>query len=382
MTAATELADREADPRTGQEADRSEEPGGRDRRRDPAARRAVLLGAVLTVALAFAIAASVSLGTVRIPLGDVWAIVAHRITPDTWWTGTWSPWWTEARGAIVIDSRLPRALTAALVGAALAVAGAVAQAVTRNPLADPYLLGVSSGAGFGIVLVTVLGVGSGLAGALTLPLAAFFGALIPLLGTVLVAARARDVTAIILVGVAMSMVLSAAITYLLLVVGDDHQMGTVMRWLAGGFGDARWSLLWAPAVVIIVLTAMVIATGRWLNLLHAGDDGAAAMGMNVRRFRLLILLAVSVLTAAAVAVSGTIGFVGLLIPHLAGYLVGRNAIRLIPIAALLGAVALVAADVLARTVSSDTELPVGVVTALIGGPIFVVMLWRRYKVVS
>src|SRR5699024_8669080 len=227
--------------------------------------------------------ASVSLGTVTIPLGDVWAIVAHRITPESWWTGSWEPWWSGARDAIVVESRLPRALTAACVGAALAIAGAVAQAVTRNPLADPYLLGVSSGAGFGVVLVTVLGVGTGLLGAFTLPAAAFAGALLPLVGTMLVSVRAHDVTAIILVGVAMSMVFSALITFLLLVVGDDHQMGTVMRWLAGGFGDARWSMLAVPAVAVLVVGAGVLAAGRRLNLLHVGDDGAVALGMNVRR---------------------------------------------------------------------------------------------------
>ncbi len=344
----------------------------------PLGGRTALLTAGLTVALLAGLAASVSLGTVTIPVGDVWAIVAHRVTPDSWWTGSWAPWWSDARDAIVIESRLPRALTAAMVGAALAIAGAVAQAVTRNPLADPYLLGVSSGAGFGVVLVTVLGVGAGTLGVFTLPTAAFLGALLPLLGTVAVSVRAHDVTAIILVGVAMSMVFSALITFLLLVVGDDHQMGTVMRWLAGGFGDSRWSMLAVPAIAVLVVGTGVLASGRRLNLLHVGDDGAVALGMNVRRFRLLSLLAVSALTAAAVAVSGTIGFVGLLVPHLAGYLVGRNAVRLIPIAALAGAVALVLADVAARTVSDATELPVGVVTALAGGPVFLVMLWRQY----
>src|SRR5699024_9610587 len=228
--------------------------------------------------LALTIAVGVSLGSVSIPIGDVWAIVAHRFAP-----GVFTPWWTNAREAIVIESRLPRSLMAAAVGASLAVAGGVAQAVTRNPLADPYLLGVSSGAGFGVVLVTVLGVGAGALGAFTLPAAAFLGALLPLLGTVAVSVRAHDVTAIILVGVAMSMVFSALITFLLLVVGDDHQMGTVMRWLAGGFGDARWSMLAVPAVAVLVVGAGVLAAGRRLNLLHVGDDGAVALGMNVRR---------------------------------------------------------------------------------------------------
>jgi iron complex transport system permease protein len=327
----------------------------------------------LLVALALAVAGAVSLGTVNIPFGDVWAIVAHRVAP-----GSFEPWWTAAREAIVIESRLPRALTAAVVGAALAIAGAVAQAVTRNPLADPFLLGVSSGAGLGVVLLTVLGVGSGALGTFSLPAAAFLGALLPLAGAIAVSARARAVTAIVLVGVAMSMVFSALITFTLLVLGNDHQIGTVMRWLAGGFGDASWTMLIVPALVLLVVGTAILLSSRQLNLLLVGDDGAVALGMNVQRFRILILLAVSLLTAAAVAVSGTIGFIGLLIPHIAGYLVGRNSSRLIPVAAVSGALALVVADIIARVVSDSTELPVGVVTGLIGAPLFLVMLWRRY----
>ncbi len=323
--------------------------------------------------LAVAIAGAVSVGTVNIPFGDVWAIVAQRIAP-----GSFDSWWTDARDAIVIDSRLPRALTAAVVGAALAIAGAVAQAVTRNPLADPFLLGVSSGAGFGVVLVTVLGVGGGALGVFTLPAAAFLGALLPLAGAIAISVRTQAVTAIVLVGVAMSMVFSALITFTLLVLGNDHQIGTVMRWLAGGFGDATWTMLAIPAAVLLIVGTGVVACSRQLNLLLVGDDGAAALGMNVQRFRILTLLAVSLLTAAAVAVSGTIGFIGLLIPHAAGYLVGRNSARLIPVAAVSGALALVIADIIARAVSNSTELPVGVVTGLIGAPLFLVMLWHRY----
>ncbi|WP_420749850.1 FecCD family ABC transporter permease [Rhodococcus sp. O3] len=338
--------------------------------------------ALLAAALVLAIGVAVSLGTLTIPLGDVWAIVAYRLSPvplEAWWGDAW---WSPTRDAIVFESRLPRALTAAVVGAALAVAGAVAQAVTRNPLADPYLLGVSSGAGFGVATVTVLGFGAGTLGIFTLPLAAFFGALFPLAATIVVSLRARSVTAIVLVGVALSMVFSSLVTFVLLVLGDVHQLGTVMQWLAGGFGDANWTSLMVPAGVLCIVGTAVVLCSRPLNLLLAGDDGATALGMNVVRFRILILLAVSLLAASAVAVSGTIGFVGLLVPHLAAYLVGRNAAHLVPTAALLGAVTLVLADILARSLSNTAELPIGVITGLAGGPLFIVMLWRRYRQVA
>jgi len=340
----------------------------------PARRRSLWAICLPLVALlAASVAAAVSVGSVSIPFGDVWAIVAHRLAP-----GAFEPWWTEAREAIVIESRLPRALMAAAVGASLAVAGGVAQAVTRNPLADPYLLGVSSGAGFGVVVLTVLGVGAGMWGVFTLPVAAFLGALLPLAGVILVARRAHDTTAIVLVGAAMTMVFGALNTFTLLVLGDDHQLGTVMRWLAGGFGDAGWTMLWAPVAILAVAGVVVLLCSRHLDLLLTGDDGATAMGVNVPRFRILMLLLVSLLTAGAVAVSGTIGFIGLLIPHLAGFLTGRTSARLLPTAALLGAVALVLADIVARAVSDGAELPVGVVTGVIGGPVFLWMLWHRY----
>jgi len=333
---------------------------------------ALLVG--LAVALAIVLGLAVSLGSVRIPVGDVWAIVGARLAP-----GTFETWWTAARESIVIDSRLPRALTAAVVGASLAMAGAVAQAVTRNPLADPYLLGVSSGAGFMVVLVSVLGFGAGLLGVFTIPVAAFVGAMIPLFLALLIGGRYPQPTAIILVGVALAQIFSALITFCILVLADDRHVTSVMHWIAGGFGDARWSTLIFPTITLAVVGTGLHFSSRWMDVLQTGDDGAAALGMNVRRFRVLSLLAVSVLAGAAVSVAGGIGFIGLLIPHLAGFIVGTRAIRLLPAAALLGAVAMVAADTAARSVAQSTEVPVGVITALVGAPIFVWMLYRQYR---
>ncbi|AGT91764.1 iron ABC transporter permease [Rhodococcus sp. WS1] len=333
---------------------------------------ALLVG--LAVALAIVLGLAVSLGSVRIPVGDVWAIVGARLAP-----GTFETWWTAARESIVIDSRLPRALTAAVVGASLAMSGAVAQAVTRNPLADPYLLGVSSGAGFMVVLVSVLGFGAGLLGVFTIPVAAFVGAMIPLFLALLIGGRYPQPTAIILVGVALAQIFSALITFCILVLADDRHVTSVMHWIAGGFGDARWSTLIFPTITLVVVGTALLFSSRWMDVLQTGDDGAAALGMNVRRFRVLSLLAVSVLAGAAVSVAGGIGFIGLLIPHLAGFIVGTRAIRLLPAAALLGAVAMVAADTAARSVAQSTEVPVGVITALVGAPIFVWMLYRQYR---
>ncbi|MGJ3507588.1 FecCD family ABC transporter permease [Enemella sp. A6] len=327
----------------------------------------------LTVLLVLALVWSVTAGSVRIPSGDVWAMVWHRLT------GAVEPWWTPAREAIVIDSRVPRALTAAAVGASLAIAGGSAQAVTRNPLADPYLLGVSAGAGFGVVCATVLGITGGVAGWLLIPVAAFIGGMVPMAVALAVAQAVRTPTAMILTGVAMGQVFSALVTFVLLVIARERQLVSVLHWMAGGFGDARWRSLIIPVVALVVVGSLLLLAGRQLDLLHAGEDGAAALGLPVHRFRILILLAVSLLAGTSVAVAGGIGFIGLLIPHLAGMLVGVRARRLLPVAALTGAVALVGADTFARSVSQAVELPVGVVTALIGAPVFVFMLLRTAR---
>lgn len=337
----------------------------------PAAYAGLLIA--LVVAGVMMVGLGVALGSVRIPLAEVWAILADQLGLGG------DAWWTQARERIVLDSRLPRVITAALVGACLALAGGVSQAVTRNPLADPYLLGVSSGAGFGVVLVSVAGVGAGALGWFTIPAAAFVGGLIPLAVSLVIGGRFRQSTAVILVGVAMGQIFSALITFFLLVVANEQQLSTVMHWLAGGFGASRWETVAAPAVGLVVVGSLLLASGRRLDLLHTGDDGAAALGMNVRRFRVWQLLGVSLLAGLAVAVAGGIGFIGLLIPHLAGFLVGISARRLLPVAALLGAVAMMGADTLARSIDSRIEVPVGVITALVGAPVFVVMLLRRYR---
>lgn len=327
------------------------------------------LGALLVGALVV----SVTSGSVHIPAGDVWAIIWERLT------GAITPWWSQAREAIVLESRLPRGLTAAAVGASLAVSGGAAQAATRNPLADPYLLGVSAGAGFGVVCATVLGLTGGITGWLVIPLAAFVGGLAPMAVALVVATALRTPTAMILTGVAMGQVFSALTTFVLLVVANDRQLAGVMHWMAGGFGDARWRAVMVAGIALLTVGALLVLSGGQLDLLHAGEDGARALGLPVHRFRILVLLGVSLLAGCSVAVAGGIGFVGLLVPHVAAMLVGVRARRLLPVAALIGAVTLVAADTFSRSISRSTELPVGVVTALIGAPIFVLMLWRTQR---
>ncbi|MGO1051052.1 FecCD family ABC transporter permease [Crossiella sp. CA198] len=324
------------------------------------------------LALLGAASLALSFGSVAVPVGQVWRILLHWAAP-----GLVEADWTPVRASIIRESRLPRVVLAVLVGAALALAGAVAQVVTRNPLADPYLLGVNSGAGFFVAVVMVLGIGAGVLGAATVPIAAFLGALVALLLVLTVAGRFGSVTALVLGGLGVAQIFGAGILMVIFLAAKGDQAKQVLFWLSGGLGDARWGSMVVPGVVLVLALAAGMAVGRWLNLLSAGDDGAAALGVDPKKLRLLALIAVALLAGTSVTVAGGIAFVGLIIPQAAAFLVGADARRLLPVAALLGGVFLVGADLLARVVIAPLEIPVGAVTSSVGGLVFLVMLYRR-----
>ncbi|GIG29172.1 putative F420-0 ABC transporter permease subunit [Cellulomonas marina] len=274
--------------------------------------------------------------------------------------------------AIVWQIRLPRVLTAAAVGAGLALAGAVMQSLTRNPLADPYLLGLSSGASVGAVAVLLLGLG------VLLPVAAFVGALAALLASL---ALARTGAALspgraVLAGLAVSQLCAALTSFVIFWTAQGDSYREILTWLMGSLAGAHWSSVGiAGLAVLVVGTVLAAAAGR-LDAFAFGDTAAAALGVAVDRTRWTLLVLVAVLTGCLVAVSGSIGFVGLVVPHAVATLTGPSHRRLLPVAALAGAVVLVWADTLARTVFEPRELPVGIVTALIGVPVFAVLLRR------
>nr|WP_308209304.1 iron ABC transporter permease [Allokutzneria sp. A3M-2-11 16] len=315
---------------------------------------------------------AVSLGSVWLPLGHVWGILAEPLVP-----GLVDVTWSPVRASIVWDSRLPRVAMAVVVGAALALAGAIAQIVTRNPLADPYLLGVSQGAGLTVSLTMVLGVG--VLGFVALPAVAFVGALAALLVVLAVSGRSGSVNVLVLAGLAVGQVCGAGLSLVLFLHAKGDQAKQVLFWLAGGLGDARWDALAVPAVVLVLSVLGGIVAGWRINLLHAEDDAATALGVNPRRFRLVMLVGVSLLAGTSVAVAGGIGFVGLIVPHAATFLVGSDARRLLPVSALLGAGFLVGADLLGRLLAAPSELPAGVITSAIGGPLFILMLLRTRR---
>jgi iron complex transport system permease protein len=275
---------------------------------------------------------------------------------------------------IVRDLRLPRALLAFVVGGALGVCGASLQAVVRNPLADPFLLGLSGGAGLGAVLAIALH----LAGPWALPASAFVGALLAVTlvyRLALVTGAVLDGRILILSGVVVG-AFAASVMGAVLAVSPAPELRNALLWLMGGLGSASWQSLTVFAAYAVIPLAIIFVAARPLDLLSLGEEPAQFLGADVQRLRRVLYLTASLLTAAAVAVSGIIGFVGLVVPHAVRIRWGHIHRVLLPAAFLLGGMLLVVADAVARTLFAPVELPVGVVTALVGVPVFAVLVRR------
>ncbi|MGW4079888.1 FecCD family ABC transporter permease [Streptomyces asiaticus] len=333
----------------------------------PAGRSALLLA----VALLAALTAAVAWGSTSIPPGEVWSVVWRRLTGHAPRPGT--------NDLIVWQLRLPRALLAALVGAGLGLVGTAMQALVRNPLADPYFLGVSNGASLGAVAAIVLGLGTWGALGLGLSAAAFAGALATFALVWAVARRGGGFAPLrlVLAGVAIGQFLSGFTSYLVLQAGDEQQTHSVLFWLMGSLGGASWPLLAAPAVAVPAVLLLLQARARGLNALLMGDETAAGLGIDVVRLRRELFAVTSLLTGVLVAVSGAIAFVALMVPHVCRLVVGGDHRRLLPLSALFGALLLVVVDLVCRTAMEAQELPVGVVTSLIGAPALLYLLDRR-----
>jgi iron complex transport system permease protein len=344
-------------------------PGNGLPRRMTSPRYAALLMALGALLLASCVV-SLGFGPARVPVEVVGRILLHKAL------GLGVVDWSPGQEHIVWLIRVPRMLLGALVGAGLALIGAVLQAVTRNPLADPHLLGVTSGATLGAVIV-VLHLGQ-VIGLLTLPLAAFVGALLSMALVLGIAARngRLDSDRLLLCGVAVSFVMMAAAN-LLLFMGDHRASSAVMFWMLGGLGLARWELLAIPAASVLLGLVLLLGMARPLNALMAGEQTAVTLGLNARNVRLKVFLIASLMTGVLVSISGSIGFVGLMVPHIARRLVGAEHRRLLPVCVLLGSLFLVWVDVAARTLIAPEDLPIGVATAAIGGVFFIGLMRRR-----
>jgi iron complex transport system permease protein len=318
--------------------------------------------------LILVLVAGVAAGTVAVPPGDTIGILAHRLFGlDVVRT------WTPAEETIVMDLRLPRVLTAMTVGVGLAVSGATFQGLLRNPLADPYVLGTASGAALGAAIAVILPVRALVLEFGLLHALAFAGAL----GAVFVVYRlsrmggSGQMTSLLLTGYAVGSLLAAGLAMAMFLSGAGLRQ--IFSYLLGGFDSASWVRLAVALPLVLGASGLILLRARSLNGLLLGEEAAAHLGVDVRRERAILLGLASLATAASVAVSGLIGFVGLVAPHVVRLLVGPNARLVLPLAALLGASLMAGADLVARLVG---EIPVGVVTAVIGAPFFLYLLRR------
>ena len=344
----------------------------------PALSRPVWVLGLGVAALLAVLVVAVALGSVPVPLDESAGILARRLLalPIT-------ESWGATSETIVLELRLPRVLTAMLVGGALSVAGAVFQALLRNPLADPYVIGTAAGASLGAiagillpVLVPALAIGAGtvwigLGASQVLAFAGGIGAVL-LVFAVARGAGAVPVVSLLLTGYAVSSLLAAAIALLMFVSG--RALGAIFGWLMGSLAGASWPQLALAAPLIFASASLLLARWRTLNLLLLGEDQASHMGVDVGRERRRLVLLATLVTSAAVAISGTIGFVGLVVPHVVRLALGADHRLLLPASVIFGASLLALADLGARLAGG---IPVGIVTALIGVPFFVMLLRRR-----
>ncbi|WP_105972412.1 FecCD family ABC transporter permease [Streptomyces geranii] len=321
-------------------------------------------------ALAASIAVAITIGPADIGVGDVWSAVAAHL-------GGQDSQLSPIRDGIVWNLRLPRTLLAAVCGAGLAVCGAVMQSLLRNPLADPFVLGVSSGASTGAVVVVVLGAGGGV---LSVSGGAFVGAVVSFAMVLLLSHTLGATTdRVVLAGVAIMQLFSALTSFVVLTAADAETTKGVLFWLLGSLSGAGWTDVWLCLAVLVAALSICLGYARTLDAFAFGQDAAATLGVSVARTRLVLLCVTALLTAALVSSAGAIGFVGLVLPHAARALTGAGHVRLLPVTAVAGAVFLVWVDTLARTALDPQEVPVGVVTSLIGVPAFVLVLYRTRR---
>lgn len=336
--------------------------------------RLVILG--LAVFLILSIGVSVSLGLVNISLSDVWGIAAYRIgllPPSDWTTGHQNIVWLI---------RFPRVLLGAIVGAGLAITGATLQALVRNPLADSYILGVSAGASVGAVLAIDMGLPT-LAGEQSISLAAFLGAMLALLAVYILASAGGRITPekLILAGIGVGYFFSGVTSYFTLTSNNRRLAGEVLAWTLGSLSRADWSSLGLPLLAVLATIGILMLHARSLNALMLGDQTATTLGINVRSLRLQFFALTALCTGVLVSVSGAIGFIGLMIPHVVRIFSGADHRSLLPFSALAGSIFLVWVDVAARSsfapVDAPIELPVGVMTSVLGGAFFLWLMWKN-----
>ena len=329
---------------------------------------------ILTVLLILTVITAISLGTAKISFGTVWKIVLHNLFGLFDLEGI-----KESTKSIVWRIRVPRALLGLAVGASLTLSGISMQAFTKNPLAEPYVLGISSGASSGAVLAMLVGVYLPSGKMMSVALGAFLGSVVSIILVYALARTSGEIAPIrlVLVGVAVSAILRAFTNYLVYTAPAEAAVRQATFWMLGGLSGAEGKDVALPLIVMAISFVLLMIIAMPLNAMMMGDSSAVTLGVNVNLIRKILIFDSALLTSTAVAVSGCIGFVGLVVPHIVRSLVGSDHKKVIPLSLLGGSLLLIWADIAARMIMPPIELPVGIITALFGGPVFLWMIRAR-----
>jgi iron complex transport system permease protein len=329
----------------------------------------------LTIILAGTVVTAIAIGSTYIEPGEVYKVLLCKLTNGEVYSDVGSVMTQN----IIWEIRFPRVLLGAICGAGLALCGVLMQCVTKNPIAEPYILGISSGASCGAVAVIVLGGMSSL-GINSVTTGAFVGSLISgvlvfAIGTQM--GKTTSTTRLVLSGMAISTIFSALTNLLIYSAENSNQAKSALFWTIGSLGGAKWEVLLLPFIMLVVAMIAALIMSKSLDILLLGDDSAIILGINIKLIKSIILILATLLTSALVAITGAIGFIGLVVPHICRTIAGSDHKKLIVLSSLIGAIFLIASDVIARGLFPPIEIPIGIITSLVGGPFFLYLISKK-----
>lgn len=327
----------------------------------------------LTVILIITGVGAIAIGSTYIEPGEVYKVLLCKLTNGA----VFNDVSTVMNQNIIWEIRFPRVLLGIICGAGLAICGVLMQCVTKNPIAEPYILGISSGASCGAVAVLVLG---GIIGISNISMGAFIGSILSgvlvfVIGTQM--GKTSSTTRLVLSGMAISTIFSALTNLLIYSAKNSNQAKSALFWTIGSLGGAKWDVLLFPCIVLILVIIVSIVMSKTLDILLLGDDSAIILGINVKFVKTIILILATLLTSSLVAITGAIGFIGLVVPHICRTIAGSDHKKLIVLSALIGSIFLIASDVVARSLFSPIEIPIGIITSLVGGPFFLYLISKK-----
>lgn len=330
---------------------------------------------ILIIVLIATIIGAIAIGSTYIEPGVVYKVLINKLLNQNIFNSTWNTMFDN----IIWEIRLPRVLLGAICGAGLAICGVLMQCVTKNPIAEPYILGISSGASCGAVSIIVLG-GMSSIGITSITGGAFIGSIVSgilvfAIGTQM--GRTTSTTRLVLSGMAISTIFSALTNLLIYFAQNSNQAKSALFWTIGSLGGAKWDVLLIPFIVLVIVIIISFIMSKSLDILLLGDDNAVILGINIKLVKSIILILATLLTSTLVAITGAIGFIGLVVPHICRTIAGSDHKKLIILSSLIGSIFLILSDIIARGILPPIEIPIGIITSLVGGPFFLYLISKK-----